>query len=152
MEKEFLRQSTCNQCKHGHAVGVNYYRARCDITKREGNASRACYCKHFDSRLQCSSDAVSEQGFKYRSKQIEDYRTEKQWLDAGFVPKKESTGCEMHASMMSSKTYIYYLPEDVEPIKKKTKCCRTCSIREGKFCIVAGDYISLTHCCSEWTN
>ena len=82
-ERTFLRQSSCHQCLHGHPRGRDYSNAYCDKTKREGKASRACYCDNFDRRLKESSDAVSEMGFMYRSKRVEDYRTRRQWEDAG---------------------------------------------------------------------
>lgn len=110
----FLRQTTCNQCLHGMAKGVNYNRTYCRKTKREGNATRACYCEKFESRLKRSGEEVSAQGFKYRSKQVEDYRTKRQWEDVGYRVKEGVKGHEMHPSMLSSKTYIYFLPEEVE--------------------------------------
>lgn len=147
----FLRRSTCNQCSHGRPVGGDYKIAYCEKTKRKGWASRACYCQKFERRFQTSSNQVSDLGFKYRSKQVEDYRTRRQWEEIGYIVKEGEKGHEMHASMMSNKTFVYYLPEEVEPMTGKEECCATCDIREGRFCVVAGDYVSSSHHCSEWS-
>ena len=149
-EEKIPRQSTCNQCKYGRPMGVDYHRVFCVKTNRAGAASRACYCDMFEHRLEGSSSELSPQGFKYRSKQIEDYRTQRQWADVGYKPKSDEKGHEMHASMLSTKTYTYYLPDEVEPMTGEEKCCATCRIREGSFCVVAGEHISLSSRCSEW--
>lgn len=154
MDKEFLRQSTCNQCIHGTAKGINYKKSHCEITKREGNAERACYCAKFVSRLDGSSSLVSPQGFPYRSRQIEDYRTRRQWEEAGYKVKIGEEGHKMHSSMNSSKTFVYYLPEEVESITvdplPAEKSCATCSLRNARYCEIAGSYVNLSHKCSEW--
>jgi hypothetical protein len=154
MGKTFLRQSTCNQCSYGQAIGGDYKIAYCKKTKRKGKASRACYCEKFEGRLKTSDNRVSDLGFMYRSKQVEDYRTRLQWEDAGYRVKDGIQGHEMHASMMSSKTYIYFLPDEVEPMESGANvepCCANCSIREGRYCIVMGDYLKdLSKRCGEW--
>lgn len=79
-------------------------------------------------------------------------KTELQWLEEGFLVKPDATRYEMHASCMSKKTFIYYLDKDVEQITSENtpECCATCAIREGKYCAVAGDYVSSKYRCSEW--
>ena len=150
MKKEFLRQSTCNQCLHGRPRGIDYQKSFCEKTGREGSVERACCCEKFERRLNSSSSILSPQGFKYRSKQIEDYRTRRQWEDAGYKVRDGEVGYEMHASMMSGKTFLYYLPEQVERMNDTEEICATCGIRQGRFCEVAGDYVSSSHRCSEW--
>ena len=154
MNEDFLRQSTCNQCSHGRPVGIDYRITYCEKTKRKGKASRACYCEKFERRLKESCDRVSDLGFKYRSKQVEDYRTRRQWEDAGYKVKDGIQGHEMHAVSGSSKTFIYFLPDEVEPMKfgvNVDPCCATCSLREGLFCPMMGDYLKkLDKRSSEW--
>lgn len=57
-----------------------------------------------------------------RSKQIEDYRTKNQWRQAGYAVKKDATGTEMYAVILSAqndgKRFVYYLPEEVEKIER----------------------------------
>lgn len=79
-------------------------------------------------------------------------QTEIQWLEGGYVIKPDATRYEMHASCMSKKTFTYYLDKDVEQITPENapEYCSTCSIRRGKFCDFAGDYVSAKGHCSEW--
>lgn len=109
-----IRQSTCNQCKYGRSDGLDYHRSYCELSQKLGNAERACWCERWQARLHKSAPCVSEHGFKYRSKQTEDYRTMRQWGQSGYRVKEGMTGHEMHASVMSSRTYIYFLPDEVE--------------------------------------
>lgn len=156
MGEKFLRQSTCNQCSHGRAAPFDYGTAYCKKTGRKGKASRACYCEMFERRLKESSDEVSDLGFKYRSKQVEDYRTRRQWEDAGYQVKDGIQGHEMHARMGDRKTFVYFLPDEVEPAKlneggEVEPCCANCELREGRFCPIMGDYLkSLDKRCGEW--
>ena len=62
---------------------------------------------------------MSELGFKFRSKQVEDYRTQRQWEDAGYRVKQGVEGHEMHPVRNTQKTFIYFLPEEVEPINEE---------------------------------
>ena len=79
-------------------------------------------------------------------------KTQNQWLEDGCVLKENAVPYEMHPSCLSKKTCVYYLDTDVEKITAENtpKCCRTCEISKGRFCVVAGDFVSATHCCSEW--
>ena len=80
-------------------------------------------------------------------------KTENQWLEYGYVIKVDAPAYEMHPSVMAKKTFVYYLDKDVEAItgENTPKNCLTCSMREGRFCAIAGDYVSSKNCCSEWT-
>lgn len=79
-------------------------------------------------------------------------KTKNQWLELGCVPKEDTVGYECHPSAMAYRTSIYYLDKDVEPIGKDTmiECCGTCMIRDGRYCVVAGDYVRMQGRCSEW--
>lgn len=81
-------------------------------------------------------------------------KTEIQWIEEGFVVKSTSMVYEMHPSVMAKRTFKYYLDKDVEPITADNnfKSCLTCGIRSGRFCEVAGDWVGLKNCCSEWTS
>ena len=80
-------------------------------------------------------------------------KTQNQWLEEGFCIKEGATRYEMHPNCLSYKTFDYILDKDVEKLTEDNmpKCCRTCAISDGRFCAVAGDYVSATHYCSEWT-
>lgn len=76
--------------------------------------------------------------------------TENQWLDRGFFVKPGVEGYTMRSNMCGEKMFVYYLDTQVEPITNATQTCATCGLRQGRFCEVAGDYVSLKHRCSEW--
>lgn len=79
-------------------------------------------------------------------------KTENQWLEAGFLLKCGATKYEMHPSVLSKRLCTYYLDSDVKKLDAASapRNCMTCSIRNGRYCIVAGDYVSAKNCCSEW--
>lgn len=81
-------------------------------------------------------------------------KTENQWLESGYVVKGTATAYKMHPSAMAKRTFVYYLDEDVEPVTAEDapKNCMTCSIRNGRFCVVAGDFVSSKNSCSEWSS
>lgn len=80
-------------------------------------------------------------------------KTQNQWLEDGYVLKKGAKKYEMHPSVMAKRTSIYYLDSDVEEARGSNapKNCLTCTIRRGRFCMIAGDYVGAKNCCSEWT-
>jgi len=80
-------------------------------------------------------------------------KTENQWLEAGYILKKDATKYEMHPSALAKRLFTYYLDIDTEKVMRSNapKNCMTCSIRRGRFCDVAGDYVSSKNGCSEWT-
>ena len=77
------------------------------------------YCLQFNNRI---SESSSEEynGFRVRSKQVEDYRTKNQWLETGYVVKTDAVGTEMYAVLLAAENngrrYIYYLPDQVVKI------------------------------------
>jgi len=79
-------------------------------------------------------------------------RTENQWLEAGFLLKPNATGYEMYSNSMGKKLFTYYIDDDVEAITENNapENCMTCKRRIGRFCIVAGDYVSAKNRCSEY--
>lgn len=79
-------------------------------------------------------------------------KTENQWLEAGFVLKPDAAGYEMHPAVTYSKPRMYYLDTDVVKVSGETAPdnCMGCMNRAGRFCPVAGDYVSSKNRCSEW--
>ena len=119
-----LRAQTCNHCSHQYEksnIGRNgiFTTCRCDITGRKGSVNRGLYCLQFNNRI---SESSSEEynGFRVRSKQVEDYRTKNQWLETGYVVKTDAVGTEMYAVLLAAENngrrYIYYLPDQVVKI------------------------------------
>lgn len=76
--------------------------------------------------------------------------TENQWMERGFAVKDGKEGYTMRSNMSGSKLFVYFMDTQVEPISATTEVCATCSIRQGHFCDVAGEYVSMQHHCSEW--
>lgn len=79
-------------------------------------------------------------------------KTKNQWLEVGFVVKENAVKYEMHPSSLAKKLFIYYLDSDTERLSAEVppKNCMTCGRRNGRFCNVAGGFISSQDCCSEW--
>lgn len=79
-------------------------------------------------------------------------KTANQWLELGYLPKEKATKYELHPSALSKRIFVYYLDTDVEKMTDATtpKSCMTCSIRTGRYCPVAGDYVGVNGRCSEW--
>lgn len=80
-------------------------------------------------------------------------KTERQWLDAGFLLKPEATKYEMHPAVLSKRTFIYYLDSDVEEMTMDNAPdhkCITCSYRPKKFCLLQEAYVSPLGSCHEW--
>lgn len=118
-----LRSQTCNHClrkyESGDIVHGLFTTCRCGITGRKGSVNRGLYCLQFRNRMS-ESDTTEYNGFKVRSKQVEDYRTRNQWFDAGYAVKDGAVGTEMYAVLLSAENngrrYKYYLPTEVERI------------------------------------
>lgn len=79
-------------------------------------------------------------------------KTENQWLEAGYLLKAGATKYEMHPSVLSKRLCTYYLDLDVEMVTgaNAPRSCLTCQLREGRYCVVAGDFVGAKNCCSEW--
>lgn len=78
------------------------------------------------------------------------FLTKNQWLEKGFVPKKDATIYKMHPASLNKKTCDYYFDEDIEPCSKELKCCATCIYFKNRYCMIAGDYVSVNSKCSEY--
>ena len=119
-----IRSLTCNRCSHQYETTGDSrdiaITCRCDITGRKGSVSRGMFCLQFEDRIKNSFDEEVN-GFKVRSKQVEDYRTRNQWERAGYAVKKGAIGTEMYAVLLAAENngrrYIYYLPEEVEKLE-----------------------------------
>lgn len=118
-----LRTVQCYQCVHciGAAGmdrnGFRFQKRKCDLTDRWGRMDKAQYCNFFESKRKISStDEIN--GYKVRKDQIEDYRTERQWNDSGYIVKEGEKGKLMYSSRFSAmnrgRVFEYFLPDQVE--------------------------------------
>ncbi len=86
------------------------------MTDRWGRMDKANYCNYFENNRKTSSTDVIN-GYKVRKDQIEDYRTERQWNDFGYVVKEGEKGQLMYASRFSAtnsgKVFEYFLSDQV---------------------------------------
>ena len=121
--EEVLRQLLCYHCAHcvesRDMRRGRFLKRKCALTNRWGSMEKAFFCRRFENRRDTSSDQEVN-GYRIRKDQVEDYRTEKQWLDAGFRVKPGAEGTKMHATRMAAayeeRAYEYYLPEQVVKI------------------------------------
>lgn len=157
--ENIVRRIPCYQCIHcGECKKVDRYttKRKCLLTGRWGRMDKAYYCNKFKHK-QKESSTEEYNGYRVKKDQIEDYRTENQWIEDGFQIKEGVAGHRMYATRIAArnqgKTFVYYLPEEVEPLKneKVQECCGSCSVREGRYCMVAGDYVRMNGHCSEWS-
>ena len=116
-----LRTLPCYHCVHcsdQRKLKYNRFTERkCKLTNRWGSMNRAFYCNKFEN-TQIESSDYRYNGFLVRKDQIEDYRTERQWSESGFIVKPGEVGTEMYATrdagIHNSKRFIYFLPEQVK--------------------------------------
>lgn len=117
-----IRSVTCNHCSHKYDSETKPNgiptTCRCRITGRKGSVERGKYCLQFVNRLSETETQIEFNGFKVRSKQVEDYRTKNQWEKAGYRVKQNAIGTEMYPVMLAAqrngRRYTYYLPNEVE--------------------------------------
>ena len=119
MNQEILRGFTCWQCKNmGKTEGKRLgspSKCQCQITRRMGSFERGYYCKKFEYKQW--HNAVAPDGVLIKNRQSGDFRTEKQWEDAGRKIKPDAKGMEMYASRHNmKKTYKYYWIDETEEI------------------------------------
>ena len=112
---------TCNRCIFSLPTDPESSPATtsfCKITKRKGSVLRGNTCDILKDRNQSDDFATRSEydGLPIRSKMVSDYRTKKQWLQAGYCIKEGECGAEMHPTFLSKKTFIYYLPDQISPI------------------------------------
>lgn len=114
-----LRSFSCGQCIFGGGVMEWEHHVDCQKRSYRPHVSAAETCEDFKHRLAeypQSIDTIQKSeydGLPIRSKTAMDFRTEKQWLAAGFQVKPGEEGYEMHPAFLSKRTCIYYLPEQV---------------------------------------
>lgn len=119
MNQEILRGFTCWQCKNmgetkGKSIG-SPSKCQCNITKHWGSLERGYYCEKFEYKQW--HNAVAPDGVLIKNRQSGDFRTEKQWEDAGRKIKPDAKGIEMYASRHNmKKAYKYYLIDETEEI------------------------------------
>lgn len=80
------------------------------------------------------------------------FRTRRQWLEGGFVPRDAATAVPMHPNAMNKKLVDYFYADDVEiPAGDVPRNCLTCRIRGGnRFCVIAGGFVGEANRCSEY--
>lgn len=123
VSEEQLRTTKCYKCIHckdeGDMRKMVFMKSLCGITGRWGSQKRAFFCLDFeDGSLQ--SDTTEYHGHRIRNRQIEDWRTESQWLEAGYYVKNGEQPTMMFKDFLSAEhnykngLFGYYLPEQVE--------------------------------------
>lgn len=121
--EERLRNFNCNYCKKcldcRSISGIN--KRLCAETKKWGSVAIGYHCMLFED-VRKESSTKEYNGLRIKADQLEDYRTEEEWLEECFVIKKDAKGKLMYPSMSAMNlgiTDIYYLPEEVElfPLK-----------------------------------
>ena len=114
-----LRSFSCGQCIFGGGVMEGEHHVDCQKRSYRPHVSAAETCEDFKHRLAeypQSIDTIEKSeydGLPIRSKTAMDFRTEKQWMAAGFRVKPGEEGYEMHPAFLAKRTCIYYLPEQV---------------------------------------
>lgn len=76
------------------------------------------------------------------------FLTANQWLERGFKPKVGAFIYEMHPSSLNKKLCNYFYVDDVEPCFQES--CAFCVNYKNRFCLIAGDYVSVNSRCSEF--
>lgn len=102
-------------------------------------------CVHLDLLSDFDKKPVKS---RLNSELKEKFLTEKQWLEKGFKPKVGAYAYLMHPSSLNKKTCAYYFVDDVETCSLET--CVFCCYYKNRFCVVAGDFVSVCHHCSEF--
>lgn len=113
-----LRNNSCWQCVHcvkgdGDPVSGRHKKRLCDITGRWGSLQKGWYCLKYEYRQ--LPNVTADDGIPVRNRLQEDYRTRKQWEEAGRKVKDTAEGVVMHANRHSTKTYLYFLEGDTIP-------------------------------------
>lgn len=117
----WTRNFTCWECIHGIdyenefvARGLSVpVSCRCVLTRRKGLIDRGHVCSRFVYKQ--LSKAMADDGTEIRNRQPLDYRTERQWAEAGRRLKDGAVGKEMYPSRSNMyKKYRYYLIEETE--------------------------------------
>lgn len=112
-----LRHLQCWHCSH--CMASNASKSQCELTGRWGNMERAFFCLDFDNK-RAVSNTTEFHGYKVKNRQIEDWRTKNQWLEAGYYVKKGEQPTMMFKDFLSAEhnykngLFGYYLPEQVE--------------------------------------
>lgn len=114
-----IRNFTCWQCKYRKIATGNKpepitkpVKCYCDKTKRIGSLKRGYNCNYFEYRQ--LHNEICCNGIPYRNRQPLDYRTARQWEEAGRRIKDNAIGKIMYANKHSTKTYSYYLIDETE--------------------------------------
>ena len=123
VSEEQLRTLKCYHCIHCEDEDdmrkMSFMKSLCGITGRWGSQKRAYWCIEFETP-NYSSDITEYHGHKIRNRQYEDWRTENQWLEAGYYVKPGEQPTMMFKDFRSAEDnnprglFGYYLPEQVE--------------------------------------
>ena len=143
--EEMLRTLPCYHCIHcvdkDDMVRGRFQKRKCDLTNRWGRMNKANYCNCFEN-MQKKSSETEINGYRVRKDQLEDYRTECQWNDSGYIVKEGEKGKVMYASRVSAmnhgRVFEYFLPDQVtliveeSPSEFSTLLYKTIKEKEGK--------------------
>ena len=121
-----IRHLQCWHCTHctdkdGMRGGDQFSKSLCGIDGTWGSMERSFFCLSFeDDRPQ--SDTTEYFGHRIKNRQVEDWRTKNQWLDAGYAIKPGEQPTMMFKNFLSAERNLqnglfgYYLPDQVEKI------------------------------------
>lgn len=77
-------------------------------------------------------------------------KTKNQWLESGFTVIPGATPYELHPALLNKKLCTYYFDTEVQKLPASTNCCSNCRTYNHRYCVIAGEYVSPTHYCSEY--
>ena len=96
-----------------------FTKSLCGVDATWGSMTRAFFCLDFeDGSLQ--SDTTEYHGHRIKNRQVEDWRTRRQWEDAGFYVKPGEQPTMMFKNFLSAEKNLrsglcgYYLPDQVK--------------------------------------
>lgn len=113
----------CSSCKHGSQPRAGEKWFICPHTGKRTYVIDATNCEHYDPRISMHPlDGISKStydGLPIRNTTLLDLRTRNQWMESGYWIKPGEVGWEMHPSALAKRTFIYYLPEQVEVFRQR---------------------------------
>ncbi len=110
----------CNHCRDKEAMsgGDSFSKSLCGIDGKWGSMTRAFFCQDFENES-LQSETREYHGYRIKNRQVEDWRTRRQWEDAGFYVKPGEQPTMMFKNFLSAEKNLqsgligYYLPDQV---------------------------------------